>query len=259
MSHPDRLSENGERRWAQQALARLRAEEAEDAIPLRRYPLPQSWGVRLYFRDESQRPSGSIKHRLARRIMEDAVVRGEIRQDTTVVDAGAGNTAIATAYFAKLIGVPFIAVVPGKTSAAKRDGIGRYGGTCHTFDPPAAIYIEGIGRPRVEPAFLASVIDLAMPVSDAASVAAMRHLGTATGWSTGPSTGTNFWAALRLVDRMRARGETGSIATLICDGADAYRGTYFDDGWLRQRQLDPGPYTRTIDRFLADGQWTEPS
>lgn len=363
---PDRSSQDGERRWAQQALARLRAEAAEEkAIPLRRYPLPQSWDVRLYFRDESQRPTGSIKHRLVRRLMEDAVVRGDIRQDTTVVEATAGNTAIATAYFAQLIGVPFVAVVPGRTSPAKREGIERYGGTCHAFDPPAAIYdeaarlaaevgghyldhlaaakhaedwraedsvgaallaqvaaaegsppawvvvgvgtgatsatlgshlryhgcptrlaavdpehsaywpswvtgypgygtgmpsrIEGIGRPRVEPAFLPSVIDLAMPVPDAASVAAMRYLATATGWSAGPSTGTNFWAALRLVDRMRAGGETGSIATLICDGADAYRGTYFDDDWLRRRQLDPRPYTRTIDRFLSGGHWSEPT
>ncbi len=59
---------------------------------------------------------------------------------------------------------------------------------------------------------------------------------------------------------MRAGGETGSIATLICDGADAYRGTYSDDDWLRRRELDPRPYTRTIDRFLTGGgQWSEPA
>jgi cysteine synthase A len=74
--------------------------------------------------------------------MEDAVVRGDIRQDTTVVEATAGNTAVATAYFAQLIGVPFVAVVPGRTSPAKRGRIERYGGSCHAFDPPAAIYDE---------------------------------------------------------------------------------------------------------------------
>ncbi|WP_371687536.1 hypothetical protein [Micromonospora sp. KC721] len=35
-----------------------------------------------------------------------------------------------------------MAVVPGKTSPAKREEIERYGGTCHPFDPPAAIYNE---------------------------------------------------------------------------------------------------------------------
>ncbi|WP_197700208.1 PLP-dependent cysteine synthase family protein [Micromonospora echinaurantiaca] len=366
MTDPDGSTHAETRRWAQQALARLREEAAaEPPIPLRRYPLPESWRVSLYFRDESLRPTGSLKHRLVRRLMEDAVVRGDIRQGSTVVAASAGNAAIATAYFAQLIGVPFIAVVPGRTSPAKRQRIERYGGRCQAFDPPAAIYdeavrlaaevdghyldhlasaaqaedwrgpdsvgaallaqvrtqegqaaawvvmgagtgstsatvgrhiryhchptrlalvdpensaywpswvtgydgygtgmpsrIEGIGRPRVEPAFRPEVIDLAMPVPDAASLAAMRHLAATTGWSVGPSTGSNFWGALRIAHRMRQGGESGSIATLICDGADAYRGTYYDGGWIRQRSLDPTPYTETIDRFLTDGRWAEPS
>ncbi|MDO3702115.1 pyridoxal-phosphate dependent enzyme [Micromonospora sp. C28SCA-DRY-2] len=366
MTDPGDSTQAGTRRWAQQALARLRAEAAaEPPIPLRRYPLPQSWGIPLYFRDESLRPTGSLKHRVVRRLVEDAVARGDIRPGTTVVAATAGNAAVATAYFAQLIGVAFVAVVPGKTAPAKRARIERYGGRCHPFDPPAAIYdeavrlaaelgghhldhfaaaaqaedwrapdsvgaallaqvleqegrapawtvvgagtgstsatvgrhiryhgyptrlalvdpensaywpswvtgydgygtgmpsrIEGIGRPRVEPAFLPGVIDLAMPVPDAASLAAMRHLAATTGWSVGPSTGSNFWGALRIAHRMREQGESGSIATLICDGADAYRGTYYDDGWIRERSLDPGPYTGTIDRFLTAGRWIEPS
>ena len=366
VDEPDGLTQAGQRRWAHQALARLRADAgAEQPVALRRYPLPESWGVSLYFRDESQRPTGSLKHRLVRRLVEDAVVRGDVRQGRTLIGATAGNVAIATAYFAQVIGVPFIAVVPGKTSAAKRQRIERYGGHCHPFDPPAAIYdqavrlaaeidghyldhlagaahaedwrgadsvgaaliaqvtaqedrppawavvgigtgstsatlgrhlryhgrptqlavvdpensaywpswatgypgygtgmpsrIEGIGRPRTEPAFLPAVIDLAMPVPDGASVAAMHQLAAATGWSVGPSTGSNFWGALRIVHRMRQRDESGSIATLIGDGADAYRRTYYDSDWLRGRQLDPDPYTGTIGRFLAGDGWSEPS
>jgi cysteine synthase A len=117
--------------------------------------------------------------------------------------------------------------------------------------------IEGIGRPRVEPAFLAAVIDLMMPVPDAASLAAMRHLTATTGWSVGPSTGSNLWGALRIAHRMRKRGETGSIATLICDGADAYRRTLYNDAWAREKDLDPKPHTEIIDRFLIRGEWNE--
>jgi cysteine synthase A len=58
---------------------------------------------------------------------------------------------------------------------------------------------------------------------------------------------------------MRQRGESGSIATLIGDGADAYRRTYYDSDWLRGRQLDPDPYAGTISRFLAGDGWSEPS
>ncbi|MEV6931725.1 pyridoxal-phosphate dependent enzyme [Dactylosporangium sp. NPDC051485] len=365
MNDPDGPTHAGARLWAQQALARLRAEAAaETPVPLRRYPLPASWGISLYFQDESQRPTGSLKHRLVRRLIEDAVARGDIGEGTTVVEATAGNTAVATAYFAAVLGLPFVAVVPGKTPPAKRERIERYGGRCHLFDPPVAIYdeaarlaaelgghyldhltsaahvedwrsfesvgaaltaqvitheggppvwavvgagtgttsatlgrhlryhgyptqlavvdpensaywpswvtgypgygtgmpsrIEGIGRPRVEPAFLPAVVDLMIPVPDAASLAAMRHLAATTGWSAGPSTGTNLWGALRIAHGMRQRGETGSIATLICDGAAAYRSTYYDDAWTEGKKLDPKPYTEVIDRFLTHGEWTEP-
>jgi cysteine synthase A len=366
VNDPDRLTHAGARLWAERTLERLRDEAAaERPMPLRRYPLPAEWGISLYFQDESQRPTGSLKHRLVRRLMEDAVARGDIGEGTAVVEATAGNTAIAAAYFATLLELPFVAVVPGKTPPAKRERIERYGGRCHVFDPPAGIYaeaarlaaelgghyldhltfaahvedwrgpdsvgatligqmtagegqppawavvgagtgatsatlgrhlryrgyptqlavvdpensaywpswatgypgygtgmpsrIEGIGRPRVEPAFLSTVVDLMIPVPDAASVAAMRYLAATTGWSVGPSTGSNFWGALRIAHRMRERGETGSIATLICDGGDAYRRTYYDDTWIREKQLDPDPHTETIGRFLAHGQWSEPS
>jgi cysteine synthase A len=41
--------------------------------------------------------------------------------------------------------------------------------------------IEGIGRPRMEPGFLPSAIDLVMPVPDAASAGALAHLRGLTG------------------------------------------------------------------------------
>ena len=69
-----------------------------------------------------------------------------------------------------------------------------------------------IGRPRIEPAFDFDVIDSVIPVADAASVAAMRHLREITGRAAGPSTGACLFGALHLVGRMREQGRaaTGS-------------------------------------------------
>jgi hypothetical protein len=44
------------------------------------------------------------------------------------------------------------------------------------------------------------------------------------GRRVGPSTGTNFAAMLALADEMRARGEQGSILSLLCDRASATYG-----------------------------------
>ena len=59
--------------------------------------------------------------------------------------------------------------------------------------------IEGIGRPRVEPSFVPSVVDAMVSVPDAASIAAMRWCSRVTGRLVGGSTGTALWGALRLV------------------------------------------------------------
>jgi cysteine synthase A len=119
--------------------------------------------------------------------------------------------------------------------------------------------IEGIGRPRMEPSFVPDVIDLMVPVPDAASVAAVRHLRDVTGRWAGGSTGTNLWGVWQLVATMLRDGRRGSVVTLICDGGERYRHSYFDDGWVADQGMDLAPYRRTLDRFLDDGVWDPPT
>jgi cysteine synthase A len=119
--------------------------------------------------------------------------------------------------------------------------------------------IEGIGRPRVEPSFLPSVVDRMIRVPDAASLAAVRHLERVMGRRAGGSTGTNLWGAFRLVAEMVAAGRTGSVVTLLCDGGERYAHTYYSDDWLAEHDLDLGPWTAALERFAATGEWRPPS
>ena len=64
-------------------------------------------------------------------------------------------------------------------------------------------------------------------------VAAMRACPRCWG-GAGPSTGTNFVAMLRLAQEMRARGEQGSILSLLCDAGERYLPTYHDADWVRR-------------------------
>jgi cysteine synthase A len=52
---------------------------------------------------------------------------------------------------------------------------------------------------------------------------------------------------------MLARGERGSLVTLICDGGERYAGTYYSDAWVRDQGLTLAPYTEALDTFLACG------
>jgi cysteine synthase len=47
---------------------------------------------------------------------------------TTIVEASSGSTAISEAYFARLLGLPFLAVVPKGTARRKLDEIAFHGG-----------------------------------------------------------------------------------------------------------------------------------
>jgi cysteine synthase A len=113
--------------------------------------------------------------------------------------------------------------------------------------------IEGIGRQRVELSFLPDIVDRMIRVPDAASIATMRLVRSLTGRSVGGSTGTNVWGAFQLVSEMLARGESGSIVTLICDGGDRYAGTYYDDAWVAGQGLQLEPHTAAVETFLSSG------
>ncbi|MET0766950.1 MAG: PLP-dependent cysteine synthase family protein, partial [Aeromicrobium sp.] len=108
-------------------------------------------------------------------------------------------------------------------------------------------------RMRIEGSFVGGVIDDMVQVPDAASIATMRWVSTILGRLVGGSTGTNVWAALELIGRMRADGDEGSVVTLLCDGGERYEHTYYDDDWLAAKGLDIAPYTAALEQFSSTG------
>ncbi len=352
------------RAWVDRAVAIVEADARRSAdTHLLVYPLPPEWGVDLYLKDESTHPTGSLKHRLARSLFLYGLCSGQITEGTTVVESSSGSTAVSEAYFARMLGLPFVAVMPASTSREKVELIEFHGGRCSFVDRPSDIYeearrlaaqcgghyldqfsnaeratdwrgnnniaesifsqlalerhplpewvvvgagtggtsatigrylryrrlptrlavvdpegssffpgwcerdptlatgrpsrIEGIGRPRVEPSFVPTIVDRMIRVPDAASLAAMRELERSTGRRAGGSTGTNLWGAFQLVAELVATGRTGSVVTLLCDGGERYAHTYYSDDWLAGQGLDLAPHAATLARFAATGAWPD--
>ncbi|HET8718296.1 MAG TPA: PLP-dependent cysteine synthase family protein [Nocardioidaceae bacterium] len=131
------------RAWVAEAIRRVEADSNRSAdTHLHVFPLPESWDVDLYLKDESVHPTGSLKHRLARSLFLYALCNGWIVEGTTIIEASSGSTAVSEAYFARLLGLPFVAVMPAATSREKIELIEFYGGRCHLVDDPGAIYAE---------------------------------------------------------------------------------------------------------------------
>jgi cysteine synthase len=353
------------RAWADEAVRRIEADANRSTdTHLHVFPLPQEWGLDLYLKDESVHPTGSLKHRLARSLFLYGLCNGWIVEGTTIVEASSGSTAVSEAYFARFLGLPFIAVMPRSTSPEKIALIEAQGASCHLVDDPTTVYaeaqrlaserrgyyldqftyaeratdwrgnnniaeaifsqmtlerhpipawivvgagtggtsatigryarfgryptrmcvvdpehsifysiwsgdsaaftgrpsrIEGIGRQRAEPSFLPGVIDRMIRVPDAASIATMRLVRRVTGRSVGGSTGTNVWGAFVLLSEMLARGEHGSVVTLICDAGERYAGTYYSDAWVADQGIDLTASTEAVETFLASGSFSEPA
>ncbi|QCB96998.1 PLP-dependent cysteine synthase family protein [Arthrobacter sp. PAMC25564] len=174
-----------------------------------------------------------------------------------VVGAGTGGTSATIGRYLRYHRhATELAVVDPENSAfypgwlESRDG----GGVSHAGLPSR---IEGIGRTRMEPSFVPTVIDHMIRVPDAASVAAMRQLRDFAGLHAGPSTGTNLWGVWQLIAGMIAEGRRGSVVSLMCDGGERYAGNYYNPEWLRSQGLDPAPYEATIRAFFASGAWPD--
>ena len=137
------MSRNEDRAWTSWAIDQVEADANRSAdTHLHVFPLPPEWGVRLYLKDESVHPTGSLKHRLARSLVLYGLCNGWITEGTTLVEASSGSTAVSEAYFARLLGLPFVAVMPASTVREKCSLIEFYGGRCHLVDEPGRIYAE---------------------------------------------------------------------------------------------------------------------
>lgn len=131
-----------DREWARRAIGILQGDGRRSADTHLVKPVFKGLrGISIYLKDESTHPTGSLKHRLARSLFLYGICNGKIRQGTTLVEASSGSTAVSEAYFAHLLDLPFIAVMPHSTSKQKVEAIERFGGRCHFVDSPAEVYM----------------------------------------------------------------------------------------------------------------------
>jgi len=128
------------RAWRDQAIRRIEADSTRSSdTHLIRVDLPRFPRIVLYLKDESSHPTGSLKHRLARSLFLYALCNDWIGPGACVIEASSGSTAVSEAYFARMLGLRFIAVVPTSTAAPKLDAIRFHGGEIHAVDDPREI------------------------------------------------------------------------------------------------------------------------
>ncbi|HUW71616.1 MAG TPA: cysteine synthase family protein [Candidatus Humimicrobiaceae bacterium] len=82
---------------------------------------------RIYAKLETTNPSGSIKDRMAKYMIERAEERGELRANSYIIEATSGNTGVSFAMISAIKKYKFIAVMPESISKEKRKLIKIFG------------------------------------------------------------------------------------------------------------------------------------
>ena len=83
--------------------------------------------VRVYAKLEGRNPTGSVKDRIARAMIEDAEERGQIAPGQTILEPTSGNTGISLAMICRRKGYPLKVVVPDNVTGERIGLLRMYG------------------------------------------------------------------------------------------------------------------------------------
>ena len=84
-------------------------------------------GVRIWAKLESRNPTGSVKDRVARAMIEDAEEKGLIRPGQTILEPTSGNTGISLAMICSRKGYPLKVVMPENVTPERTQLLEMYG------------------------------------------------------------------------------------------------------------------------------------
>src|SRR5665213_1600320 len=192
-------------------------------------------GVRIWAKLESRNPTGSVKDRVAKALIEDAEEKGAIAPGQTILEPTSGNTGISLAMICSLKGYRLKVVMPENVTPERTQLLKMYGAEI--------VYSEGSlgSNGAVEKALAMAAEDSSvyMPYQYGNEANPNAHYnGTAleileeldeVGLFAGVSSGAIASIAVRIAGEL----DEGNVVFVVCD-----------DGW---KYLSSGIYTLPVD------------
>src|SRR5947207_945046 len=167
-------------------------------------------GVRIWAKMESVNPTGSVKDRVARAMIEDAEERGLIGPGQTILEPTSGNTGISLAMICRRKGYPLKVVMPENVTPERTQGL-------RALD-------DGFIPPIID----LSLLDRKIFVTNRDAIVWTRRLLDEEGIFAGVSSGAIASIAVRIANEL----EEGNVGFVVCD-----------DGW---KYLSSGLYTLPV-------------
>ncbi len=155
--------------------------------------------VRLFLKLEGNNPGGSVKDRPAFNMISEALKRGDIKKGGYLVEATSGNTGIALAFIAQLLGLNMVLVMPENSTEERVKTMRAYG--AEVILTPADIGIEGSR-------------DVAFKLRDEKGYVLLNQFENDDNWKAHyKTTGPEIWEATggKITHFVSAMGTTGTI------------------------------------------------
>ncbi|SFT48527.1 cysteine synthase B [Lishizhenia tianjinensis] len=161
--------------------------------------LQKNKNVKVLVKLEGNNPGGSVKDRAAYNMIAEALKRGDIKQGDILVEATSGNTGIALAFIAQLMGLNMKLVMP-ENATQERISTMRFYGAELILTPQA----EGIEGSR----------DLALKLRDEKGYHILNQFGNDDNWKAHyKTTGPEIWKDTdgEITHFVSAMGTTGTV------------------------------------------------
>jgi cysteine synthase B len=192
-------------------------------------------GVRLFAKLEGQNPTGSIKDRVAKAMIEAAEASGELEPGRRLLEPTSGNTGISLALVAKLRGYSLTCVLPASVTEERRRILRLYGA-------------EIVESPSEEGSNGAVRVALQLAERDSSFFMPFQYANEANPRAHYEGTGAEIADALDRVDVLVAGLGTGG--TLMGSGARLRE--FFPEIQVAAAEPLPGDEVMGL-RSLADG------
>lgn len=156
-------------------------------------------GVKLFLKLEGNNPGGSVKDRAAFNMINEAIKRGDIKKGDFLVEATSGNTGIALAFIAQLLGLNMVLIMPENSTEERVKTMRAYG--AEVILTPADTGIEGSR-------------DLAFQLRDEKGYTLLNQFENDDNWKAHyKTTGPEIWRDTqgKVTHFISAMGTTGTI------------------------------------------------
>ncbi|XP_034088299.1 cystathionine beta-synthase b isoform X3 [Gymnodraco acuticeps] len=197
--------------------------------------IPKEFGLKcdILAKCEFFNAGGSVKDRIAVRMVEDAERAGILKPGDTIIEPSSGNTGLGLALTAAVKGYRCIITMPERMSREKIVAVDPEGSILIGSNENKTSYeVEGIGYDFIPTVLDRSLVDMWYTSTDMETFTMCRKLIREEGLLCGGSSGSAMAAAVKMAQQLE---EGQRCVVILADSVRNYMSKFLNDNWMCEK------------------------